>query len=213
MMYRTVLTGGLLFFLSASATAGEGLAINSKSELCRGCHGLNGNSTNPSRPILAGQNEEYLIEQLKAFQSGKRANDEMAVVSQSLAPGEIPEIAAFFSGQTPISPGGDLRLAEQGKATYSMCAGCHGADAKGGDGYPRLAGQHPEYLVRQLENFKRGIRGNPVMRQITLSLSSEDISAIGAYLGSLNLEKRAAGEPGNGRIASSRTDQSVPAVE
>jgi cytochrome c553 len=76
-------------------------------------------------------------------------------------------------------------LAKTGQAKASMCLGCHGSSAEGNGQFPRLAGQHPGYLVKQLSSFKEGVRKNGHMQAIAGTLSEDDMKALAAYFGSL----------------------------
>ncbi|SHE20020.1 c-type cytochrome [methanotrophic endosymbiont of Bathymodiolus puteoserpentis (Logatchev)] len=98
---------------------------------------------------------------------------------------EVFDLAAYFASLKNKSAGGDKELAEQGKSKAPMCFGCHGNGAQGLGVAPRLAGQHPAYLQRQLRAFKEGTRKNGPMRGIAGMLSDEDIRAVTEYMGSL----------------------------
>jgi cytochrome c553 len=159
----------------------------SKLEVCSGCHGPGGNSQNQLRPILAGQDREYVVRQLRYFKSGKRGDSMMNSIASNLDDREISELAAYFARQAPSQVSGNPPQSERGRQIYKEnCWGCHGTNALGQEGYPKLAGQHPEYLIRQLANFKEGSRTSPTMQAIAIELSSEDIRSLGEYLGSLN---------------------------
>ena len=73
----------------------------------------------------------------------------------------------------------------KGEASYgAVCASCHGADGNSGSpANPKLAQQHPEYLVKQLQEFKSGKRANAIMSGMSASLSDQDMKNIGAWLG------------------------------
>ncbi len=166
--------------ISADIEAGK-----SKSTFCQGCHGTNGNSTSPKTPILAGQQKNYLINQLKAFKAGKRESAIMQNIVGNLEQNDIPDIAAFFASKETKGAGGDPILAKAGEQKVSMCLGCHGGSAQGRGTTPKLAGQHPAYLTVQLLNFKNKTRKNSPMNAIANTLSKQDIKEISAYLGSL----------------------------
>jgi cytochrome c553 len=165
---------------AADITAGE-----KKAETCGGCHGPKGNSSNPQWPNLAAQQSNYIINQLNAFKNGNRSNPVMQPMAANLTDEDIANLAAYYSTQKAEKIGGDPALAKEGKAKASMCLGCHGASAEGNNQFPRLAGQHPEYLVQQLKSFKDGSRKGGPMQAITANLSEEDFKALAAYFGSL----------------------------
>ena len=188
---RFVVAIGLSFFvlsevLSDVHSAGDASAGKLKSTACSGCHGADGNSPGPLQPNLAGQDAGYIVHQIKAFKDGARQNSTMIAIAAGLSEVDMAGLAAYFAGQTPKSAGGDALLAKKGQPNYNACWGCHGQNGRGQEGYPKLAGQHPEYIVQQLNNFKNGSRKNPAMKGITANLSDADLDALGAYLGSLN---------------------------
>ncbi len=168
------------FIYSADIEAGK-----SKARLCQGCHGEKGQSKNAFYPNLAGQPANYLEYQLKAFQSGKRINPMMQSMASNLDKQDIKNISAYFSSLAAGTAGIDSDLAKKGKSKVAMCLGCHGSKAEGRGGFPRLAGQHPEYLKKQLIDFKSGARTGGPMKSMVSSLSEQDIAEISAYLGSL----------------------------
>lgn len=165
---------------SADIKTGEELANK-----CSACHGSKGISNNSQWPNLAGQQPAYLSAQLKAFKSGIRKNAVMENMVSNLSDDDFNHLAAYFSSLKPGSAGGNPDLAKKGKEKFAMCAGCHGGKAKGRGIFPALAGQHPEYITKQLENFKKSKRSGGPMNGIASSLSSDDIAAISAYLGSI----------------------------
>jgi cytochrome c553 len=166
--------------LAADLAAGE-----QKAATCLGCHGPKGKSSNPQWPNLAAQQSAYLVNQLNAFKTGARSNPVMQPIAANLSDDDINNLAAYFSSQPPVSAGGDMALAESGKAKAAMCSGCHGASAGGNGQFPRLAGQHPEYLLNQLNSFKEGARKNGPMQAIAGGLSAEDMKSLSAYFGTL----------------------------
>lgn len=165
---------------AADATAGE-----KKAETCSGCHGPQGNSSNPQWPNLAAQQSNYIINQLNNFKKGERSNPVMQPMAANLSEEDIANLAAYFSSQKAKKGSGDPTLAQEGKAKAGMCLGCHGASAEGNGQFPRLAGQHPEYLVQQLKSFKDGARKGGPMQAMTANLSEEDFKALAAYFSSL----------------------------
>ncbi len=174
-----------VFLHTHSATAADIKAGEKKASLCQGCHGTNGNSKTPQYPNLADQQASYIETQLKAFKSGQRTSSIMQDMAANLNNQEIKDLAAYFSSLTTETAGGDTSLAKKGQNKFAMCAGCHGTKAQGRGSFPKLAGQQPEYLKKQLLHFKDGSRKGGPMNAISSSLSEQDMSAIAAYLGSL----------------------------
>lgn len=172
----------LYSFSSYAANIKDGEA---KAQHCMGCHGSKGVSNNAQFPSLAGQQFVYLVNQLNNFKAGVRKNEIMSGMAASLDDADIQNIAAYFSSQPIKSAGGDATLAKAGESKTAMCMGCHRADAKGSGPFPRLAGQYPQYLIKQLTSFKDGSRKGGPMNAVAANLSEEDMNAIAAYLGSL----------------------------
>ena len=153
--------------------------------MCQGCHGIGGDSKSPMFPILAGQSSAYIEKQLKAFKSGARTSPTMKSMAAGLDKNEIENVAAYFADQPSKSAGGDVALAKKGKDKTAMCMGCHGNNAQGRGQFPKLSGQHPQYLAKQLADFKNGERKGGPMEAVAKNLSDQDIKEITAYLGSL----------------------------
>jgi cytochrome c553 len=164
-------------------------------KVCAGCHGMDGNSTAPNFPKLAGRHPEYLVRELKEFSSGKRKSDIMAPIATALDPDDFKALGAYFGAQKPSSgqvldPG----AAASGKKLYQdgneekgvpACGGCHEADGSGNKRFPRLAGQHREYLVEQMYNFKKDVRNDAsarLMREVAKLLSDDEIKAVAEFL-------------------------------
>jgi len=168
-------------------------------EHCSVCHGPAGNSTAPTFPRLAGQTEEYIESQLKAFKGHSRAEpdapDFMWGVAAQLDEPMIAALAHYFAAQKP-APGtpGDATLMAKGKDLFDKgipargipaCATCHGTNAQGNGAFPRLAGQHAAYLAKQLEWIQSIARKAPVMHGIVQDMSKEEMEAVSIYLQSL----------------------------
>jgi cytochrome c553 len=194
----------LLSLLALACTAPplqaqDGDAARLATQVCANCHGPRGDSISPGFPKIGGQRAEYLESQLKAFRDRTRA-DPMAQaymwgMTSQLGDDMIKKLAAFYSQQKP-SQGkpSDPGLIKAGKTIYEAgipgakvqaCSTCHGKDAEGNAGFPRLAGQHSEYLVKQLVLFKSSLRegGNAmIMHDISTGISFEQMQAVAAFL-------------------------------
>jgi cytochrome c553 len=184
---KTIIAVALLanFFSLNSSSAADISAGQDKAGVCLGCHGTKGKSTNAQWPNLAAQQTNYLISQLNAFKSGNRTNPMMNSITANLNDDDIANLAAYFSSLPRVSAGGDANLAKLGQPKAAMCLGCHGASAEGNGQFPRLAGQYPDYLAKQLIGFKEGSRKNSTMQAIAGNLSAEEIQHLAAYFGSL----------------------------
>ena len=174
-------------------------ARNTAIAVCGTCHGPDGNSTNPMFPRLAGQRAWYIEEELKAFRSETRG-DPYAVaymwgMASGLSDATITALAEYFAHQKPGrgEPGSAAALTE-GKRIYEhgipaqglpACAVCHGPEALGDAMHPRLAGQHAEYIMKQLGSFKDNMRNVAVMHGVAGTLHDAQMEAVAQYLQSL----------------------------
>jgi cytochrome c553 len=157
---------------------------------CANCHGANGTSTLPDVPNLAGQNSLYLLEQMQRFVDGRRKDPFMGGMIRAMTETERMDVVAFLSGQKVVIGAIDsAALVGRGKSIYSqICFRCHGDQGMGDARIPRLAGQQKAYLVRSLKRYRDGTgeRIEPLMAANTRHLTDEDISAVAAYVGSMN---------------------------
>ena len=165
-------------------------------QLCAACHGADGNSPLPMNPSLAGQHPEYLFKQLNEFKSGSRNNAVMMGMVAGLSAEDMRNLAAYYSAQKPgESAAKDKDLVAQGRKLFrggnlatgvAACASCHSPNGAGiPSQYPRLAGQHPEYVATQLKAFRAGERANDVnniMRAVAARLTDKEIASVAEYL-------------------------------
>jgi cytochrome c553 len=170
------------------------------STVCIACHGADGNSPAPANPKLASQHPDYLNKQLTNFKSGERASPIMAGMAAMLSPEDMKNLAAYYGGQKQApSAATDKELVAQGEKIYRggiaemsvpACSGCHGPAGSGIPAmFPRLAGQHGEYLETQMKNFRTGARANDsgkMMQTVAMKLSDKDIKALAEYLTGLH---------------------------
>jgi cytochrome c553 len=149
---------------------------------CLGCHGVEGyKNAYPmySVPKLEGQHPEYLVAALQGYKGGDRAHLTMHSQASELSEQDIADVAAFFAGK-PLVPTGRSGLAVPQAA--QLCTACHGADGVAvAPMYPSLAGQHEDYLVRALNEYRKGGRKNPVMVGFAKNLKDIDVAMIAAY--------------------------------
>ncbi len=162
---------------------------------CNACHGLDAKTpTQPLYPKLAGQNQEYIIAQLRDFKSGARHNGLSVVMRGALSPikndDEIKTIAEWLASLTI-----EVDITEKAKEAElyksKNCHACHGEKANTPilPNYPKLAGQNYKYLIAQMKDIKRGIRKNGnsvVMKGIMYSVSDKEITVIAQWLESLD---------------------------
>jgi cytochrome c553 len=172
-----------------SAThAGDPARGKQLSYTCLGCHGVEGyRNAYPeySVPRLKGQHPEYLIAALTEYRSGDRAHLTMHDQASTLSDQDIADIAAYFSGK-PLTPS-QKPAAGPPPPAVALCVSCHGQDGVSiAPAYPSLAGQHEDYLVRAIDEYKKGGRKNPVMAGLVTTLKPEDIAAAAKYFSSLS---------------------------
>ena len=182
--------------VSFNANAADIEAGKAKSAVCAACHGADGNSTNAAWPSLAGQHASYTYKQLKDFKAGRRNNASMTGMVALLTDDDMKNLAAFYESQQPKAVAFDGEMIEQGESIYrggitethvAACMGCHAPSGAGNGpaGWPSLKGQHPEYVVTQLQNFKQGLRANDtgkMMRNIVIRMSDSEMQAVAAYI-------------------------------
>ena len=176
-------------------------ALQAKIEYCKTCHGVSGQGFHGATPIprLAGQQTEYIENQLQAFIEHRRDNKYMYNVSHVLSPAMRTALAKHFSELNPKPLGGAPKeLVATGKTIYEnglpdadvpACATCHGPDAKGNGEFPRLAGQLNDYILNKLVNWssERGQDlakpdASAIMQPIAHNLTKAQIGAVAAYL-------------------------------
>jgi cytochrome c553 len=196
-----MLTAAFAILVSAAVRAEVSTQeLKAKTDYCKTCHGVAGQGFRGSFPMprLAGQQPEYLENQLQAFIERRRTNPVMFNVAHVLSPSMLKALAEEFRDLNPKPLGGAPKdhLAEGKKiylegasANIPPCASCHGPEAKGTDAFPRLAGQLHDYIIRKLTNWdkERGQdKANPdtsaIMQPIAHDLSEAQIKAVAAYL-------------------------------
>lgn len=180
-----------LALAARTALAQDADAGRKKAEMCVACHGQNGNSTNAQFPILAGQNSRYLYFQLRDFKEGRRKNPMMDPIVANLSKQDMFDLAAYFAAKTPVSTQfrADPEKARKGKAKAEevLCTMCHLGGFKGQNEIPRVAGQHYEYIVKQLHDFRAQRRTNDAgnMTSVAKTLSDADIDDLAQYIAGL----------------------------
>jgi cytochrome c553 len=201
-MSTSICIGGVAHGANVAAdtvTEAQKAAIQKTVETCGTCHGVNGRSVSPTFPNLAGQQAPYLELQLKAFKDQSRADPDaqayMWGMASQLSDATISALAGYFAAQ-PAAPGrgGNSALIAQGKHLFEEgvparqippCASCHGAHGEGMATFPRLAGQHAPYLLKQLLVIQSVLRTAPVMHGVIKDLTKDQMQAIVAYLESI----------------------------
>lgn len=179
-------------------------AKQTATQVCAACHGADGNSTVTTYPILASQHAEYIYKQLTNFKSanGKpaaRNNAIMAGMAAPLSDSDMKGLAAYFSQQkmkpdqaknrTTVEQGQKIWRAGDASKGLPACAGCHGPAGAGLPAqYPRLGGQHADYIEAQLKTFRDGSRANDaneMMRTVALRMTDAEMKAVADYIAGL----------------------------
>jgi cytochrome c553 len=164
--------------------------------VCGTCHGATGNSTFPKFPRLAGQDGKYLAKQLRAFRAQTRGDPDaiayMWGMASQLDDAAIDGLAGYYTGQrTETSKPDKPELVAHGREIYQQgvqsqgvpaCSTCHGPDAHGMGDYPRLAGQHASYVLKQLASFQSNMRNVAIMHGVALNLREPEMQAVASYL-------------------------------
>ncbi|MBR7801653.1 c-type cytochrome [Undibacterium fentianense] len=187
--------------VKADASKGEALYTNGDATrgivACVSCHGAAGNSTISVNPKLSGQHEAYLVKQLNDFTGPTRNNAVMTTFAKLMTADDMKNVAAFLATQKPKAGAAKNKdIVELGKTIYragiaeknvAACAGCHSPNGAGIPAqFPRLAGQHQDYTIAQLTNFRTGVRKNSA-QMVTLAkrMSDDEIKAVADYIAGL----------------------------
>lgn len=161
------------------ASATDPAAIAAAARDCSGCHVLDNPHGSP--PIIDGQHAEFLAVQLRAFRDSHRDAFPMGMLSEGLDEGQIRALSALLAARpwpavdhalsAAAVDAGRTHVADAG------CSACHGASWRGGGIIPRVAGQAPSYLARQLRAMVEGRRAHPPM-----TLDASELNSVAAFL-------------------------------
>ena len=167
------------------------------SNACSKCHGFNGVSTSPLFPILAGQVPGYIESELRLFRQRGRSDPHarafMWGIARALTDEQIKGVARYFSTQPAVTgkASSNPALADKGKLLYEngtperdieACTVCHGHNGEGVNSQPRIAGQHRDYFVLEMVQFRSGLRENKVMQHVTEKMTDDEIAALVEYI-------------------------------
>jgi cytochrome c553 len=170
----------------AQAPALKGDPVHGKaiSYTCLGCHGVDGYRNaypNYSVPKLGGQHPEYLIAALQEYKGAQRSHATMHSQASELSDQDMADIAAYFAGSV-LQPGPAPASAPPAPAAAAVCTACHGPTGISTIAlYPILAGQHADYLKRQIGEYKNGGRKNAIMSAMATTIKDSDIDALADY--------------------------------
>jgi cytochrome c553 len=202
MMYRVAATLLAMVFALPAHAAGSADAGRSKSQVCAGCHGADGNAAIPNYPKLAGQHAGYIVKQLQNFKSGNRQNAIMQGQVANLSQKDMEDIAAYYASQSiKVGAATDEAKRVMGERIYrggidskgvAACMGCHGPTGKGNPpvNYPLLGGQNADYITVSMKDYRSGARGSDdagkIMRSVAKRMSDDEINAVAHYISGLH---------------------------
>jgi len=192
---------------TAPAQAATGAAAAAKPDLAKGqaiatqvcaaCHAVDGSRGSPANPIVAGQHPHYIVKQLQDFKSDKRPSPVMKGFAMALSEEDMRNVAAFYASKQ-AKPGfaKNKELVALGEKIWrggiaekqvAACASCHSPSGAGMPAqFPRVGGQHADYTVAQMNNFRAGTRANnAMMTAIAARLSDKEIQAVADYAAGL----------------------------
>jgi cytochrome c553 len=178
---------------------------------CAGCHGVDGISTIPIVPNIAGQRPPYLYLELKAYQSGARgARTMQGAVKKYLNEDALINVSAYYGSLDPAQPASSAAPTaadpvELGKAAAASCGGCHGEHGVSKiPGMPSLVGLDPKYLVTAMKEYQSGQRKDAMMKPLIAAFGDADLSNIALYYALQKAERTqtpATGDPAKGKAA------------
>ena len=188
-----IILSSIIFFLGA----GNPESGKEKVAVCSACHGLDGNSVVGLWPSLAGQNEKYLVKQLRLVKSGDRVIDSMVGLLDNLQDSDLQDMAAFYASQKNKVGQADESKVELGRKLYyagnlekgvPACSACHSPRGLGNGpaAYPLLSGQQPDYVEKALKDYRSGERVNEdpskIMASIAYKLDDVEIDALSSFV-------------------------------
>jgi cytochrome c553 len=179
-------------------------------EVCAECHGMDGVSWSDRFPNMAAQNAAYLLAEMRHFRDGARANDDhqMGAILSAMTHAQMKAAAAWYAAQPAAPPvAADLsmqqrawaqRMVQHGLGTLHGCDACHDKNEYSGIAMPRIDGERPGYLARELRDFADGARGDDphaLMRRVVRMLKPGQIDVLAAYLASLPRKSQPGASP------------------
>lgn len=184
---RTQIVFGVLVVLAAPVNTAQVIPdpstdreFSAKLSVCNACHGVNGMRINATIPVIWGLQENYLVKQLRDFESGARNDEVMLWMAKTLTQEELRVAAAYFAKQTWPAPSAGAASTPPPPG-IAACQACHDTAAA-----PRLAGQSYEYLVEAMRRFAEGERkNNAIMMKMMAAIPPADREAMARYLSGL----------------------------
>lgn len=191
---RRRLVAASVFFVGLAALLGIPLkdanaqSLQDKIAQCAACHGENGQSKDPNIPNIGGQPKLFVMYQLFFYREGRRKSPEMNAIAKELSDAELDAIATYVSKlpPAPSRPAPDEARYQRGAklAQERICASCHNPDYSGREQMPRLAGQHPEYTLKALQDYRAGVRigTQAAMPETVRGLTDDVLADLSHYL-------------------------------
>ena len=193
--------------VAAQDLVGNAKAGESKNAMCTGCHGIKGYQASFPEvykvPMISGQSAKYIVSSLNAYKKGERKHPSMRGIAETLTDQDMADLAAYYSASgvkavaAPLAdkPSKQPNAKEQALLAKANCSSCHGANySKPIDpSYPKLAGQHADYLLVALKSYKvennaKVGRGNAIMAGMAKQYTNAELKVLANYLSSLDGE-------------------------
>ena len=177
--------------VAQAQTTSAAIAAPAKAEVCTACHGPGGRSVQAQFPVLAGQTSRSLYLQLRDYQEGRRTHELMSPMVANLTRDDMRQLSDYFSAQKPapqsFTPDPEKARLGKLKADETLCTMCHLGGFAGQNEIPRVAGQHYDYVLKQLADFKARKRTNDAgsMTSVSNTLNDKDIENLAHYLATL----------------------------
>ena len=184
-LFSTIVGAGIGFAMTAvPAYAAD--EIEAKAQMCDACHGQNGVPADPKTiPIIWGQQQSYLVKQLRDYRNGERDNPIMSPIAKALAQEDLRKIAAYFAAKSWPAQRAAAAPAPPPNG-IAQCQPCHQPNFEGGPPAPRLAGLSYEYLAATMRDFATEERGNNGdMPKFMQALTDSQRDAMARYLSAL----------------------------
>jgi cytochrome c553 len=182
-------------FAFAQPTTASAQSVNDLVEMCAGCHGEKGVPIDKTIPNIWGQNRTYILNQLHDFHSGRRKNEQMSPIAESLSRSDIAALATYFSKKPwpkldEPAPSADVQKTARSVLDTINCRACHQDQYQGDTTRPRLAGQQKDYLVKTMHDFREKHRTNYMgMVALMNAVDEANLEPVAAYLSSLKVDK------------------------
>ena len=206
----TTISALAVSFVTVAALAqdikGDAKAGETKNAMCIGCHGIKGYQASFPEvykvPMISGQGAKYIASALNAYKKGERKHPTMRGVAEALTDQDIADLAAYYSASgvvtgaaLPAKPANEPSAEVQALLAKANCSSCHGANFSMpiDPSYPKLAGQHPDYLLVALKSYKvennpKVGRGNAIMAGMAKQYTNAELKTLAKYISSVDGE-------------------------